>query len=422
MKRIPASEKLRKELRKIMEGYNGEESLMNEFFKRASALFLQELLEQEMTDFLGRGHYQRKNHEGETSGQRNGYEPHSLRTAEGKSTVFLPQVRNTDIPFRTKLGAFFKGNSEVLSKLTAEMYARGLSTRDIEDSLLEATGDRVLSKSAVSEVTEILQEEFQAFQTRDLSVFPVEYLFLDAVYEKVQKLTGSSRGILCAWGILRDGRKVLLHLCLGNKESYQDWLAMLRDMVKRGLPIPTTVTSDGAPGLVKAIEKIFFQSLRLRCWVHRMKNFGEKVPTEIWPQIKGELRAIRDTRDFDTGILLAQEFATRYRDEYPSLVSCVEEDLEATFNHLKLPFSHRKYARTTNLIERSFEEERRRTKVIPGFFTEKSTLKLVFSVLIRAAKRWNRVTFTRSEIAQLDLLRDNLGIVGTETEIAGEVS
>jgi len=105
-------------------------------------------------------------------------------------------VRGTDVPFRTKLGAFLKGNGCVLKKLVLEMYARGLSTRDIEDALFEATGDEALTKTAVSEVTEILNDEFEAFQNRDLSSFQVEYLFLDAVYESIQRLTGLDRGIL----------------------------------------------------------------------------------------------------------------------------------------------------------------------------------------------------------------------------------
>ena len=141
------------------------------------------------------------------------------------------------------------------------MYARGLSARDIEDALFEATGDEVLSKNAVSEVTEILNDEFEAFQNRDLSSFQVEYLFLDAVYESIQRLTGLDRGIFCAWGILRDGRKVFIHLAVGNK----DWLSFIRDMVKRGLCIPTTITSNGAPRLIKAIEAAFALSLRIRC-------------------------------------------------------------------------------------------------------------------------------------------------------------
>jgi len=181
-------------------------------------------------------------------------------------------------------------------------------------------------------------------------------------------------------------------------------------MVKRGLPVPTFITSDGAPGLIKAIEAVFPKSIRGRCWFNRMENFSHKVPPEVWPELKLELISLRDAKDYKTGLALAQEFEERYNSVYPSLVKALIDDQEALLAHLKLPASHRICCRTTNLIERSFVEERRRTKVIPGFLTEKSALKLVFSTLLRASRRWNRVTFTPLEIRFLDKLRENLGI------------
>ncbi len=154
-------------------------------------------------------------------------------------------------------------------------------------------------------------------------------------------------------------------------------------MVRRGLRTLTTVTTDGAPGLIKAVEAVFPKSLRIRCWYHRMQNFCSKVPEEIWPEIKAEIMAIRDAAGYEQGKQLAYEFIERYKDKFPSLVRAFKEDLDALLNHLRLPFRHRRYVRTTNLVERSFEEERRKTKVIPCFLTEKSALKLVFSVLSR---------------------------------------
>ncbi|HQE25922.1 MAG TPA: transposase [Candidatus Atribacteria bacterium] len=198
----------------------------------------------------------------------------------------------------------------------------------------------------------------------DLSSFQVEYLFLDAIYESIRKQYGVKEGILCAWGICRGGEKVLLSVGLGNQESYEDWLEFLRDMVKRGLPVPTFVTSDGAPGLIKAIEAVFPKSIRGRCWFHRMQNFSHKVPKEVWPEIKLELIAIRDAKNYETGLKLAQEFKEEYSSTYPSLVKALNDDLEALLSHLKLPVNHRIYCRTTNLIERSKTLERRRTKVI----------------------------------------------------------
>jgi len=141
-----------------------------------------------------------------------------------------------------------------------------------------------------------------------------------------------------------------------------------------------------------------------------MQNFSTRVPEEVWPEIKAELMAIRDAAGYEQGKQLAYEFIEKYRDRFPSLVKALKEDLDALLNHLRLPFRHRKCVRTTNLVERSFEEERRRTKIIPCFLTEKTALKLVFSVLIRAAERWRRVNFTRMELNYLDRLREELKI------------
>jgi transposase-like protein len=410
MRRLPASKKLRKELEELLEGVDSSKFVVSEIMKKGAAIILQELLEQEVGEFLGRDHYERCKGNQTRAGYRNGYEPLRVKTAEGNVEAYLPQLRDTTESFQSKLAVFFRTHSEILQKLAIEMYARGLSTRDIEDALVEATGDQMLSRSSVSKVTEVLYEEFEAFQGRDLSGFEVEYLFLDAIYERLRMQWGVNEAVLCAWAITRGGEKVLLHLALGNRESYEDWLEFLRDMVVRGLGVPITVTSDGAPGLRKAIGAVFTRSLRLRCWVHRMRNFSGKVPGELWPEIKAELIGIREAAGFEQGKALAFGFIERHRERFPSLVKAFEEDMEALLNHLRLPFTHRRYVRTTNLIERSFEEERRRTKVIPGFLTERSALKLVFSVLIRASRRWRRVSFRQTEIAHLDRLRKELGI------------
>jgi transposase-like protein len=409
MNRIPPSRKMRKELRKLLrEGVAGED-LLSSALQKGMQVIMQEMLEAETTEFLDREHYERRG-DAPHRGHRNGYESMKVKTAEGKLRVELPQLRDTAEPFVSKLKPFFRGNTDCLEKLAAEMYARGLSTRDIEDALLEATGDMVLSRSSVSRVTEVLWEEFEAFRERDLSDYEVEYLFLDGIFESVRKLADIKEAILVAWGVLRDGRKVLLSMALGNKESYEAWLEMLRDMVRRGLRIPLSITSDGAPGCIKAIEAMFPKSLRLRCWFHRMQNFASKVPPALWHELKAELQEIRDASSYKQGKKMAESFVESRGREYPSLVATFTEDLEALLAHLKLPVTHRKTVRTTNLIERSFEEERRRTKVIPGFWTEQSCLKLVFSVLIRAAKRWQRVGMGSLELKQIDALRKELGL------------
>jgi len=303
---------MRKELSEYLSrGTMSEESMISGLAQRATRMVVQELLEEEAGEFVGRDYYERGGREGAV--YRNGYEPFRIKTGEGKLTVFKPQVRNSDEPFQSRLGVFLKGNSDVLQKLSLEMYARGMSTRDIEDALYEATGDQVISKSAVSRISEKLYEEFEAFQNRDLSVYEVEYLFLDAIYESIRKRFGVKEAILCAWGICRDGSKVLLHMTIGNKESEACWVEMLGDMVRRGLPAPTTISSDGAPGLIKAIESVFAKSLRLRCWFHRMRNLAGKVPAEVWPEIKSQIVAIRETASLEQGKQLAAQFPVHQR-------------------------------------------------------------------------------------------------------------
>jgi putative transposase len=389
-------------------GADAEASVVSAFVELAVRLVVQQLLEAEQADFLGgRGRYERRR-EGQ-QGSRNGYEPGRIRTAEGAIPVQVPQVRGSTEPFRSSLMSFLEGNSEVLERLVAEMYARGLSTRDVEDAFRDATGELLISKSAVSEITDQLWEDYQAFCARDLSEVAVEYLFLDAIFESL-RAQGVKEALLVAWGIDSDGRKHLLHLGVGNKESEACWTECLRHMVARGLRAPTTVTTDGAPGLIRAVEAVFPRSVRIRCWFHRLANVRSKLPEDEAAEVMAHLYAVRDAPTLDAARAAADRFAARYQDRFPAAVACVEEDRDALLAIHRVPVRHRIRVRTTNLAERSFEEERRRTKVIPRLRDEKATLKLAFATMIRAAQRWCRVSVNDSERQQLALLRAELGL------------
>lgn len=407
MKRIPPSKKVRKRIDELLlNGEKGEENITSTLVKLAAQRVAQELLEQEVTDFLGREHYQRAK---EHRGWRNGYEPARIRTAEGAINLQVPQVREAPVLYHSRLIEFLRGNTDVLEKLVAEMYARGLSTRDIEDALTDSTGTCLISKSAVSEVTESLNEEFKAFKTRDLSNFNVLYLFVDGLYEALRKEERGSEAILVCWAILEDGRKVLIDLTLGNKESYTAWLSFFREMAARGLKVPLTVTSDGAPGAIRAIEETWPTSLRCRCWFHKMQNLSAKLPESKKASVLAHIKQVRDAATHEAGEKAAAYVIAKYKDEFPSAMASFSNDLEASLNHLKVPVRHRINIRTTNLIERSFLEEKRRTKTIPRFFGEKAALKLVFATLIRAGRRWSRVRITELEQKQIELLRKQLG-------------
>jgi transposase-like protein len=407
---IPPSEEVRQQLRAFLrEGLQTSEQPTSDLLRLAAQVVVQEMLEQEVTDFLGRERYERRS--GNERGYRNGYEPGRIRSAEGQIEVRVPQVRDSEHPYRSTLMDFLRGNSDVLEELVVQMYTRGLSTRDIEEALRDpVTGETLLSKSAVSDLTDRLWEEYMAFCQRDLSVFQVEYLFMDGLYEGMRLHKSRKEAILVAWGVCRDGRKVLLHLALGNKESESACTAFVRDMVRRGLPVPTLVTTDGAPALMAAVEAAWSRSLRQRCLVHKVRNVLDKVPEGVKQEMKQALWSIYDAPNREVADLLAARFITRYAETYPAAVACFQDDLAACLNHLECPVGHRKRIRTTNLLERAFLEVRRRTRATPRFFDERGCLKLIFATLMQVSDRWQRIRFSELDRAHLDHLRQRLGI------------
>ncbi|HZD22718.1 MAG TPA: transposase [Acidimicrobiia bacterium] len=220
---------------------------------------------------------------------------------------------------------------------------------------------------------------------------------------------GAKEAVLVAWGVDTDGRKHLLHLAVGNKESEDAWTGFFRHMVNRGLRMPTSVTSDGAPGLINAIKTVFGKSVRIRCWYHRLGNIRAKLPDEPAPQVMAEIRAIRDAPTLEAARAQANRVINRYQKKFPAAIA-LEDDLEALLAIHRIPVRHRINVRTTNLAERSFVEERRRTKVIPRLLDERSAMKLVFATLIRCSQRWQRISINDLERHQLGLLRQQLGI------------
>jgi transposase-like protein len=399
---------VREELDQLLHGELDEgTNIVSSLVDTVTRLVVQQLLEAEQSDFLGgRGRYAGRELEG---GLRNGYEPGRIRSAEGAIRVRVPQVRDTTQPYRSSLMTFLDGNSDVLDRLVTEMYARGLSTRDVEDAFRDATGELLISKSAVSEITDRLWEDYEAFVARDLSEISVEYLFCDAVFESLRRQV-AKEALLVAWCIDSEGRKDLLHLAVGNKESEAAWTEFFRNMLSRRMRAPTTVTTDGAPGMIKAVKVVFPASVRIRCWFHRLANIRGKLPDDEAAEVLAHLYAVRDAPTLDAARAAADRFENTYARSFPAAVACFADDREALLAIHKVPVRHRIRVRTTNLAERSFEEERRRTKVIPRLMSEKATMKLAFATMIRSAEGWCRVSVSDLERHQLKLLRAELGL------------
>jgi transposase-like protein len=388
-----------------MTAENGS-ALLSTLVRLATERILQDALEQEQADTLGRDRYERAE---EARGYRNGYEPGTLKTAEGVLRLQLPQIRGHAVPYRSRLWGEVKGTSNVLRTLIQEMYVNGLSQRDIEETLERALGQFVVSKSTSSAMTDTLVEEYEAFRQRDLSGYDVAYLFIDTVYEPLRRW-GSKTGVLCVWGICEDGRKVLLSLWTTNSESYASCVEVLRDLLGRGLRTPLTITTDGAVGLTKAVDAIWPTSLRLRCWFHKMQNLMQKVPPQAWPAFKALVVDLRDAPTVEEGARRLEAVVREYETVFPEACRCLLDDRQASLNHLRVPLRHRQYVRTSNLAERAFEEERRRTKVIPKLWDEASLVKLVFGTLIRVSERWGKKQYSEFEQQQIRALRKELGL------------
>ncbi len=216
-------------------------------------------------------------------------------------------------------------------------------------------------------------------------------LFLDAIYLPVRP-AGAKEGVLVAWGVAESGERVLLAV----RESEEDWLALGRDLATRGLPAPLLVVADGAPGLTSAIEQLWPTSDRQRCTVHRLRNVLAKLPKRERERVRlAYWRALDRATDLaDVRRRIGALVGELDRAGFAAAAACLADDLEALLVHLRYPLRHRRRWRSTNLLERSLGEVRRRTKVIGRFPGEASCLSLCWAVLDLVITHSNGITFT----------------------------
>jgi putative transposase len=378
-------------------GENPRESL-SELAKLGARLIIQRAVEDEFDAWLGRARYERR--PDYQRGLRNGFRPRRVQTAEGELQVEIPQVREAAEPFVSKLfpRATKVLRTEPLRAMVIGAFVRGLSMRDVE-SLCEKAGLGKLSKSTASRICQELRERFEQFQRRDLYDIHLAALFLDAVFLSVRP-EGPKEGVLVAWGFTEEGERVLVQVMLGMRESHEDWLELGRDLIARGLGAPLLVVADGAPGLIKAVEQCWPASDRQHCAVHRARNLVAKLPERERERIRGaywraldEATSERDGKERLRGLVDELE-----RAGYTAAAKCLVDDLDALVVHLRYPTRHRRRWRSTNLLERSLGEVKRRTKVIGRFPGETSCLTLVWAVLdLYMTHATNGIRFTQLE-------------------------
>ena len=351
-------------------GDNPRESL-SELAKLGARLIIQRAVEDEFDAWLGRAKYERRpeyqrglrNYE---SGLRNGFRSRTVQTAEGELSVEIPQVREAAETFASKLFPRTPKllRTEPLKALVIGAFVRGLSMRDVE-SLCEKAGLGKLSKSTASRICEELRDRYEQFKRRDLYDTRLVALFLDATFISMRP-SGPKEGVLVAWGFTEEGERMLLAVMLGMRESYEDWQALGRDLIARGLAAPMLIVADGAPGLTKAIEQCWPASDRQRCCVHRARNLYAKLPESERERVKHAYwQALDDAiNERDAKHRLQSLVDELDKEGFTAAAKCLADDLDALVVHLRYPPRHRRRWRSTNLLERSLGEVKRRTKVM----------------------------------------------------------
>jgi putative transposase len=418
---VPPSAEIQHQIDELLAGgfqASDAQGALSELAHLGAKLIIQRAVEEEFDAFLGRERYQRR--ADALPGKRNGWRPRRLKTAEGELELEIPQLREAAEPFTSKL---FPRESkrllttEPLKALVVGAFVRGLSTRDVE-ALCEEAGLGQVSASSVSRICSELKDRYRAFRERELSQVVLVALFLDAIYLPVRPM-GRKEGVLCAWGIDKGGKRVLIDVCLGMRESEEDWIALGRGLVGRGLRRPLLVVSDGAPGLTNAIEALWPQADRQRCTVHRLRNLLAKLPAEHQDDVRARYwAALDEATDQRDGERRLRELIGRLSDRgFASAAACLADDLEALCVHLRFPLKHRRRFRSTNLLERSLGEVRRRTKVIGRFPGESSCLSLCWAVLDLVITHSNNVTFTDLEQLTLERLAREQTAPSTREEV-----
>ena len=419
--RVSPTEKIHAEIDALFDGSRELGEVIEDVARLGARLIIQTALEAEVELFLGRARYQRTATVADArAGSRNGYGPTTIKTTAGPITVARPKLRGTTEAFASSLFGKSVTKSNALESLVIAGFVRGLSVRDVENTLADALGaEAALSKSTASRVCQAIGEEFNAWSSRRLDELALDYLFLDASMFKMHP-GARAEPVLAAWGITTDGAPVFVALAAGGSESTDSWAEFLDELVGRGLRPPLLVVSDGAAGLINAAESSLPRSLRQRCLIHRCRNLLAKVPAEAQTEVRDAYWAIFDTE----GLIAAgmqpgpklvaavqarvDAFAETYRSVYPSAVKCLLTDREQLTSYLRFPLEHHRRIRHSNFIERTFGETRRRVKVIGRLPGEASCLNLVWAVLDRASRGWRGMNMTPTGTRLLNDLRRQL--------------
>lgn len=343
---------------------------------------VQAVLEAEMDEALGAGRGERT---ADRRGYRSGHYRRRLVTRVGTLELRIPQDR--DGLFSTEVFSRYQRSEKALLLALAQMYVHGVSTRKVRAVTEELCGHG-FSASAVSSVTKTLDEELHRFMNRALEEeYP--YLILDARYERVRE-DGviRSRAVLVAIGIDWEGRRQILGVELAERESTSSWKHFLLGLKSRGLHGVYLAVTDDHAGLKKAIAEVLPAALWQRCYVHFLRNALDYLPRTADRTVLQELRWLYDRHDVNEARHDLSKWLERWSGQHRKLCDWVEANIEEIFTFYRLPRTHHKHLKSTNLLERLNQELKRRTHVVRIFTDEACCLRLVRALAIETHEDW----------------------------------
>jgi len=355
--------------------------------------FIQQVLEEEVSDLLGRAKSQRLKQVDSTTGYRNGYgKPRHLTTGCGTITLRRPRVRNLEQRFESRILPLFERRTKQVSELIPQLYLHGLSQGDFDLALRGLLGDEApLSTATVARLKARWQVEYEQWKSRSLEGLEVVYLWVDGIYVKAG-LEKQKACLLVAIAGLSDGSKTIVAVEAGFRESSQSWGGLLRDLKQRGMKAPQLVIGDGHLGIWGGLREIYPQSSGQRCWNHRLVNLLDRVPKKKQEEAREMLKQIPYGASRKEAESRKQKFQSWCeKNECQQAREMIERDWERMVTFYSYPREHWKHLRTSNIVESPFSAVRLRTEASRRYKKVDNATALIWKVLMVAEKKFRRL-------------------------------
>ena len=328
---------------------------------------------------------------------RNGYLPErKITCAIGDVEVKVPRIRSKEgesVNFSSRLVPKYLRRSSSISAWAAYAYLRGVSEADMAKVLEVVLGDgaKKLTPSVISSLKKQWIAEFDIWKKRDLSGTTFTYIYADGIYQEIRG-DNPKICVLVIIGVDDRGKKHLIALEDGVRESTQSWREVLLDLKSRGMNSPSLGIGDGALGFWAALSQIFPDTKHQRCWVHKTANLLNYLPKSLHSKAKSDIQAIWMAPSLSEAEKAAVLFRDKYQAKYPKAVNCLIKDEEVLLAFYQFPAEHWIHIRTTNAIESTFSTLRHRTIKVKGAFSKESAMSMMFQLGLEAEKSWRKIT------------------------------